>query len=100
LTKYPCGNVIVPGTVTPDLSGIALPGILCFKHKPQIVGLYENGARYTCAIYHPTGNCMMRHSHEEHAQFCAVCRYIMVDFINPFRHFEIDLDYAEIYPLE
>jgi hypothetical protein len=43
---------------------------------------------------------MMRQDHEEHAQFCAVCRYIMVDFINPFRHFQIDLDYADIYPLE
>jgi hypothetical protein len=100
LTKYPCGNLKSPDVVTPDLTGISLPGVLCFKHKPKIVGLYENGARYTCAIYHPTGTCMMRQDHDAHAQFCAVCRYIMVDFIDPFRHFEIDLDYAQIYPLE
>jgi hypothetical protein len=100
LTKYPCANEIGPDVVTPDLTGISLPGVLCFKHKPEIVGLYENGARFTCAIYHPAGTCMMRQNHDEHAQFCAVCRYIMVDFINPFRHFWIDLDYGEIYPLE
>ena len=100
LTPVPCSNTIGPSEVAPDLSGISLPGLLCFKNKPRIVGLYENGARYTCGIYHPTGTCMMRQDHEEHAEFCAVCRYILVEFINPFRHFQIDQDYAEVYPLE
>jgi hypothetical protein len=32
-------------------------------------------------------------------QSCAVCRYVMVDLVNPSKHFEIDRDYDDIYPL-
>jgi hypothetical protein len=42
----------------------------------------------------------MRNSRDGSIEFCAVCRYIMVDFVDPFRHFEIDLDYDAIYPLK
>ena len=77
-----------------------LPGIFCFKDKQNIVGLYEGGATYSHKIFHPAGACMMRNDHEETSQFCQVCRFAMVDFIDPFRHFEIDLDYDEIYPLK
>lgn len=82
----------------PDLGAVSLP--TCFKHKPRIVGLYEGGGRYSRKIYHPTGWCMMNQNHEEAAEFCAVCRHIMVDLINPAKHFEINLDYEEIYPLK
>jgi len=41
----------------------------------------------------------MRRSKEEEAEFCAVCRYVMVDFVDPSKHFQIDLDYDDIYPL-
>jgi hypothetical protein len=27
-----------------------------------------------------------------------VCRYLLVDIIDPHKHFAIDLDYGEIYP--
>jgi hypothetical protein len=82
----------------PKLTGVNLPGVFCFKHKTTIVGLYSGGAEWSCGIFHPAGQCMMRDSDDGDAEFCAVCRYILVDFINPFRHFEIDRDYAEIYP--
>jgi hypothetical protein len=87
----------------PTLDGLT-PGVpgrpFCFKAKPSIVGLYEGGDQYAHKVFHPTGaNCMMRNSHEDGAPFCAVCRFIMVELINPFRHFEIDLDYDDIYPL-
>jgi hypothetical protein len=97
LTPVPCPNTRGPDVQSPDLTGIGLPGI-CFKHKPRIVGLYEGGSLFTCGIFHPTGTCMMRQDHVESAEFCAVCRYVVVDFINPFRHWEIDRDYADIYP--
>jgi hypothetical protein len=42
---------------------------------------------------------MMRNDHLDTAEFCAVCRYIMVEFINPFHHFQIDRDYDDTYPL-
>jgi hypothetical protein len=65
----------------------------------RIVGLYAGGSLSTCGIFHPTGHCMMRHHHEIDSEFCAVCRYIMVDMIAPEFHPEIDADYDKIYPL-
>jgi hypothetical protein len=102
LYRRPAGN---PATEEkeqqPDLEGLnpGLPRPFCFKHKERIVGLYEGGAQYARGIFHPTGKCIMRQSRVDAAEFCAVCRYIMVDFVDPFRHFEIDRDYDEIYPL-
>jgi len=96
LTAVPCANRIGPNVQTPDLTNITIRG--CFSHKTRIVGLYEGGNRFACGVYHPTGNCMMRHDHDSSAQFCAVCRYVIVDFVNPFHHFQIDRDYADIYP--
>jgi len=87
----------------PKLDGLTpgLPGRpFCFKVKPSIVGLYGGGAQYASDIFHPAGgNCMMRDDHVDGSPFCPVCRYIMVDMIDPTRHFSIDLDYDDIYPL-
>jgi hypothetical protein len=80
---------------TPDVTDIDLP--ICFSHKARIVGLYEGGARFACRVYRPTGTCMMRNSHSDSTEFCAVCRYVIVDSVNPFWHWQIDRDYAEIY---
>lgn len=70
----------------------------CFKHKNRIVGLFSGGNTYHCGIYHPTGSCIMRNSNSSGKEFCAVCRYLLVDIIDPFKHFSIDLDYGRIYP--
>jgi hypothetical protein len=97
LTPVPCDTTSLHGKLqTPNLTGISLPG-LCFKHKPKIIGLYEGGVRFTCGVFHPSGSCMMRNDHESSAEFCHVCRYVIVDFVNPLKHFEIDLDYADVY---
>jgi hypothetical protein len=66
---------------------------------PRLVGLYAGGARFACGIFHPAGLCMMRNNHGVHAEFCAVCRYIIVDGIAPELHPAIDADYDRIYPL-
>jgi hypothetical protein len=65
---------------------------------PRVVGLYSGGATYSCGIYHPAGLCMMRNSHDAHAEFCAVCRYIIVDLIAPDLHPKIDAAYDKAYP--
>src|SRR4029077_11826241 len=65
----------------------------------RIVGLYAGGALSSCGIFHPTGQCMMRQDHNAGAEFCAVCRYIIVDIIAPEFHSDIDADYDKIYPL-
>lgn len=87
-----------------DSNGIQQPVKLdvdlpfCFKHKNRIVGLFTGGATYNCGVYHPTGSCIMRRSNSEGKEFCAVCRYLLVDIIDPYKHFSIDLDYEKIYP--
>jgi hypothetical protein len=96
LTPVPCENKLNEGVQVPNLTNITIRG--CFSHKTRIVGLYEGGNRFACGVYHPTGECMMRHDHVETAQFCAVCRYIIVDFVKPLLHWQIDRDYAKIYP--
>ena len=40
----------------------------------------------------------MRNSNSDGKEFCAVCRYLLVDIIDPYKHFSIDLDYEKIYP--
>jgi hypothetical protein len=32
------------------------------------------------------------------AEFCAVCRYVLVEKVDPYYHFMINRDYEEIYP--
>ncbi|MEP6933427.1 MAG: M64 family metallopeptidase, partial [Nitrospirota bacterium] len=98
LTPVPC--IDIPGSFQqlPDLTDIAVNLRGEFFFKPFIVGLYEGGAQETCGIMRPAGKCMMRAHYEEHAFFCPVCRYVIVDFINPFVHYEIDLEYGFIYP--
>jgi hypothetical protein len=65
---------------------------------PRIVGLYPGGGTFVSGIFHPTGQCMMRNSRDGHAEFCAVCRYIIVDLVAPEFHPEIDADYDKFYP--
>ena len=70
-----------------------------------MVGLYENGDSFDCGVYRPTGVCLMRsqhyrdtRGHDRAYQFCPVCRYAMVDFIDPTQHGAIDADYEPRYP--
>jgi hypothetical protein len=71
---------------------------ICFSHKNRIVSLFTGGKKFACGVYHPTGSCIMRNSNGNGKEFCAVCRYLLVDSIDPFKHFSIDRDYEEIYP--
>jgi hypothetical protein len=99
LWAHPAGDQTDGPTVQPpNLTNIDLPGIdWCFKNKPRIIGLYEGGAQHARDIYHPAGTCMMRNDHDEAAEFCHVCRYVIVDIVDPSKHFGIDLDYGDVY---
>jgi hypothetical protein len=71
------------------------------RSRHRIVGLFEGGAQYHCGVYHPTGACVMRSAQVGNGDlipFCPVCRYVMVDLIDPTKHGIIDADYAKIYP--
>jgi len=88
-----------------------------------IVGLYEGGGGFACGIFHPTGACQMRSfavprktlsgvpivegfdTFGRHIpppgtlyKFCAVCRYILVDAIDPNKHPVIETEYGRIFP--
>jgi hypothetical protein len=72
------------------------------KFKAQIVGLYDGGVRYHCGVFHPSGACVMRAllvpGGATTYLFCPVCRYFLVDRIDPTKHGVIDLDYRKRYP--
>jgi hypothetical protein len=98
LTPVPCDPAESKKDVQdPILTGVSLP--ICFSHKPRIVGLYHGGRRRPCGIFHPAGTCMMHGGEYDSLEFCAVCRYILVELIDPFKHFQTDLKYDEFYPL-
>ncbi|GAA0898157.1 hypothetical protein GCM10009558_087140 [Virgisporangium aurantiacum] len=77
------------------------------QYSSWIVGVYENGATFDCDIYRPTGICLMRQTAFNDAalgtqrayQFCPVCRYAMVDLVDPSQHRWIDNDFAARYPV-
>jgi hypothetical protein len=69
------------------------------RNRSRIVGLFEGGSLYHCGVYHPTGACVMRsRGSDALIPFCPVCRYVLVDLIDPTKHGIIDRDHAKIYP--
>jgi hypothetical protein len=88
---------------TPDLSDPALAEIMgisgCAKKNRDIVALYAGGNTYHHGVYHATGHCIMRDNHEI-AEFCAVCKYILTDYIDPSLHPQVDRLFDKHYPLK
>jgi hypothetical protein len=101
MTAVPCAPEETKVTVTqPLLPGVALKAGFCGLCSPSIVGLYEGGNRYACGVFRPTGACNMGPSEpSEYKAFCAVCRYVLVDAIDPTQHGVLDRDYELVYPL-
>jgi hypothetical protein len=91
------------GEQDPDLTDPNLAAIMgisgCAKKNRDIVGLYAGGRSYHHGVYHATGHCIMR-DNREIAEFCAVCKYILTDFIDPSLHAVIDKQYEKHYPLK
>jgi hypothetical protein len=102
MTTYPClvNNDGVQDQ-QPEISQLAVGSTNYFhlshgvENYNQIVGLYANGAEYNCGVFHPTGTCMMRNvtdnidpetgEYTTHS-FCPVCRYVLVDKLDPSLH--------------
>jgi hypothetical protein len=83
-----------------------------------VVGAFEGGGEFQCGIYHPTGACLMRRRVYYERLFvyhiskgtmtveleqtvftlCPVCRYIMVDKLDPTQHGAVDKWYQKRYP--
>lgn len=74
----------------------------CTSNKNQIIGLYAGGAQYHSKVYHPSNQCLMNHFVQDgkYVELCAVCRYTLINYINPLAFKEFDDDYMKrkIYP--
>jgi hypothetical protein len=66
------------------------------RTKADIVGIYEGGLVHDCGVFRPAGRCRMRDPYVVTRPFCHVCRYIMVDTVDPSRHGQLDLLYPEV----
>ena len=73
---------------------------------PHLVGAYFTGRQYAEGIAHPAGMCTMKDSRyvdwgapQGVSSLCGVCRYVLVDQIDPERHWENDRDYDKWFPL-
>jgi hypothetical protein len=73
-----------------------------------IVGLYDGGAGFDCNVFHPAGACLMRENKKALEgddtflyvgyPLCQVCRYLLVDVIDPTKHGQIDEWYEPSWP--
>jgi hypothetical protein len=74
----------------------------CSRREKEIIGLYSGGKKYHGDIYHPSAKCMMRHEFvdKKYTELCAVCRYTLVNMIDPTQFAAFDKDYMsrKIYP--
>jgi hypothetical protein len=60
------------------------------------VGLYEGGGTWTCRVFRPCGDCRMRNfdpAGKQQIRFCFVCKYMLVNLIDPSVHDVIDALY-------
>ncbi len=88
---------VAPGDQDPKVAKVLLP---------HVAGAYFTGGQYADGITHPAGMCMMKNSRYSPSgmpkgvsAFCVVCRYAIVDLVNPDKHWENDLDYDGWFPL-
>ena len=68
-------------------------------YRPLVIGLYDGGAQFHCGVYHAGGICNMRDQSNggDKRRFCHVCRYVLVDVIDPTKHGALDKIYAREY---
>jgi len=73
----------------------------CSSQKKKIVAIYSGGSLYHGAVYHATGKCFMRYPTSEDSLdgFCMVCKYVLIDMIDPSKHGTLNQRYPnKIYP--
>jgi hypothetical protein len=76
---------------------LPLPPLSRTPHNlPDIIGLWEGGFYVDCGVYRPAGRCRMRSNHEKTLPFCHVCKYLMVDRVDPTQHPALDAFYPEV----
>jgi hypothetical protein len=85
-----------------DVSPTNLPSPLKLPDKlpspADIIGLYDGGAGFDCGVFRPAGRCRMRRGYDATTPFCHVCRYVIVDRVNPMKHRKLDDFYDRRFP--
>lgn len=80
----------------------AIPNLKMPSRPADLIGLYEGGSDHACGIVRPAGRCKLRRaavydsatgSVGEIWPFCFVCRYVIVDHIDPGVHAKLDDEY-------
>jgi hypothetical protein len=66
--------------------------------KADIVGIYEGGAVHDCGVFRPAGRCRMRDQNVIATPFCHICRFLLVDTLDPSKHGQLDKLYPEVSP--
>ena len=89
----------------------AIAGVTYPPQQHTVVGLYEGGGEHTCDVHRPTGMCKMRASgtstfdpttgvlvgfKDDDNHFCFVCKYAIVDAVDPSRHDLVDREYPTV----
>jgi hypothetical protein len=113
-TGYPMnrGNGSACGPDGRDLQPVVNPPAGLPPGKPPyrtwLIGYYDGGGEAHCGVLHPAGACVMRQLKISASsavrpnvvyRFCAVCRYILIDVVNPRFHPQVDVEYAKFYPI-
>lgn len=96
-----CAIPVFRFSFPPTISGITLTA----DDRPRIIGLFEGGGEWNCNVYRSAPVCKMRlhiflpteaadaRVPRSHFRFCFVCRYSIVNEVNPRRHPDLDLLY-------
>jgi hypothetical protein len=64
----------------------------------RVIGVYEGAYRGSGLVYRPAGHCKMRDQHikdDRAAQFCFVCKYLIVNRVNPNMLQVLDWEYPK-----
>lgn len=87
-----CGEVEKGTNDPPDIDGIKRP---CKKYR--LIGVYEGGGGVVCNVYRPAGGCKMRaaEGEDKEGEFCFVCKYLIVNRVDPSFHEVIDREYPQ-----
>jgi hypothetical protein len=93
-TVAPHARADVPATNLP--AGLSLPKGLATK--ADIIGIYDGGGGFDCEVFRPAGRCRMRRGLSATTPFCAVCRYFIVDHLDPMAHKVLNDLYEQEFP--
>jgi hypothetical protein len=85
------------GTVDDIVTPTNLPSLTRRpRTKADIIGIYEGGSEFDCGVFRPAGRCRMRNQDIITTPFCHVCRYVIVDRVDPAVHPRLDALYPEV----